>query len=469
MESVPKIVAKRLQSPPAESHPDANLLTAFTEQSLTAAERDHIVEHLARCGECREVVSLALPPQFESQPLAEHGVNWFQWTLFGGSALRWAAVAAGLVLIASIGTLQYRRQQGRESASNVSEAKPAIATPAQSSQPASQAALPEAGAREDKLAALRPQTDLTENKRARSEGTIALPRANSAVAGRGAIGGPVVRSAPSQILNLAPRHDSVLGGTPAPTAAKQNPVPAAAPQTVIVGGAVQTLEAQSNTVEVTGQSAPQSQIQGQLIQNETAKQSADRVGKAKAASAQPSLAMAPPSLHSEPILMNGLAAPRWTISASGALQRSFDGGQTWQEVNVAANDSALDRRQKAQMMTVEVQADSTSEAQSETQPEAKKQARSKDKPSASGPISFRFLSVSSNAAEVWAGGSGGALYHTTDAGNSWTRVLPSATGINLTGDIVSVQFSDPRIGTVTTSTGEVWTTPDAGHTWQKRQ
>jgi hypothetical protein len=175
MENVPKIVVKRLQSPAAESHPDADLLTAFAEQSLGGAERDHIVEHLARCGDCREVVSLALPPQIESQPLAEHSVSWFPWTLLRGTALRWAAVAAGVVLIASIGTLQYRRQQDRELASNVTEAKPATATPAQSSEPASRAALPEAGAREDKLA---------ENKSARSEATIVLPRANSAVASR---------------------------------------------------------------------------------------------------------------------------------------------------------------------------------------------------------------------------------------------------------------------------------------------
>jgi Photosynthesis system II assembly factor YCF48 len=470
MESVPKIVVKRLQSAVAESHPDADLLAAFAERSLTAPERDHIVEHLARCGDCREVVSLALPPQVESQPLADNRVNWFQRTLLRGTPLRWAAVAAGVLLIASVATMQYRRQQGRELASNAIETKPAIATPAQSSQPAAPAALPETGARQNKLAAPRPQTDLTENKSARSDGTIVLPRAKSAVVSRGALGGPIVRSAPSQVLNLAPaRNDSVLGGTPAsPPAARQNPVPAPAPQTVAVGDPVQTVEAQSETVEVTAQSAPQIQIKDQRIQNETPEQSADRVGKAKPASAQASLAMAPPSLHSEPILMKGLAAPRWTITANGELQRSYDGGQTWQEVNVAANDSALDRRQKAQMMTVEGQADLTPEAQPEAQAEAKKQAKSREKQSAPVPTIFRALSVSSNAAEVWAGGSSGALYHTTDAGNSWARVLPSASGINLTGDIVSIQFSDLRNGTVTTSTAEVWTTPNAGQTWHKQ-
>jgi len=242
MQNVPKIVVNRLQSPPAESHPDADLLTAFAEQCLGGAERDHIVEHLARCGDCREVVSLALLPQVESQPLAEHPVNWFRWTPLRASALRWTAVAAGVVLLASIGALQYRRQQGRELASNVIETKPAIATPAQT-QSASPEALPEAGVREDKLAPPRPQTDLAGNKPARSEGTVVLPRANSAVVSRGAIGGPIVRSGPGQVLNFAPRHDSVFGGTSAPPpAARQSRAPVPAPQTVVVGGAVQTVE-----------------------------------------------------------------------------------------------------------------------------------------------------------------------------------------------------------------------------------
>jgi photosystem II stability/assembly factor-like uncharacterized protein len=37
----------------------------------------------------------------------------------------------------------------------------------------------------------------------------------------------------------------------------------------------------------------------------------------------------------------------------------------------------------------------------------------------------------------------------------------------LTGDIVSIQFSDPEHGTLTTAVAEVWTTTDAGHSWQR--
>jgi photosystem II stability/assembly factor-like uncharacterized protein len=60
------------------------------------------------------------------------------------------------------------------------------------------------------------------------------------------------------------------------------------------------------------------------------------------------------------------------------------------------------------------------------------------------------------------------LYHTLDGGNHWVRVLPSASGVALSGDIVSIQFSEAGNGRITTSTTEVWTTHDAGQTWHKQ-
>ena len=57
MQDVPKIVVKRLQSPAVEPHPDADLLTAFAEKSLSGRERESVLQHLARCGDCREIVA----------------------------------------------------------------------------------------------------------------------------------------------------------------------------------------------------------------------------------------------------------------------------------------------------------------------------------------------------------------------------------------------------------------------------
>src|ERR1700704_6633015 len=62
MTEVPKIVYDRLRAAvPERAHPDADLLAAFAEQALSTTERDGVLQHLALCGDCREVVALALP------------------------------------------------------------------------------------------------------------------------------------------------------------------------------------------------------------------------------------------------------------------------------------------------------------------------------------------------------------------------------------------------------------------------
>jgi photosystem II stability/assembly factor-like uncharacterized protein len=79
-----------------------------------------------------------------------------------------------------------------------------------------------------------------------------------------------------------------------------------------------------------------------------------------------------------------------------------------------------------------------------------------------------FRAVAATGPEVWAGGAGGILYHTSDAGNLWTRVVPAAGGAVLTGDILGIQFTDPQQGEISTSTGELWSTSDYGQTWKKQ-
>src|SRR5450755_2508354 len=68
MTEVPKIVYDRLRAAqtlpfarPDQAHPDADSLSAFAERSLSATERDGVLHHLTSCGECREIVALALP------------------------------------------------------------------------------------------------------------------------------------------------------------------------------------------------------------------------------------------------------------------------------------------------------------------------------------------------------------------------------------------------------------------------
>jgi len=53
MAEVSRTVRERLGQQAAGEHPDANLLSAFAEHSLTDAERAQVLDHLSRCAECR--------------------------------------------------------------------------------------------------------------------------------------------------------------------------------------------------------------------------------------------------------------------------------------------------------------------------------------------------------------------------------------------------------------------------------
>jgi hypothetical protein len=145
--------------------------------------------------------------------------------------------------------------------------------------------------------------------------------------------------------------------------------------------------------------------------------------------------------------------PRWTVSASGALQRSFDQGKTWQNVNVNVSP--------ASSANVEI----AKESRAKEVPKDKEADKKLLKQEVAGPT---FRAVTAAGTDVWAGGSGGILYHSLDAGNHWTRVVPASAGTVLTGDIISLDFSDSQNGKVTTSTPEVWTTSDSGQSWQKQ-
>jgi len=111
-------------------------------------------------------------------------------------------------------------------------------------------------------------------------------------------------------------------------------------------------------------------------------------------------------------------APRWTLSSDGTLQRSLDTGATWQTIVVSSK-------------TV-------------------------------------FRALAANDLDIWVGGSAGALFHSSDAGEHWTQVRPVANGQALADDIVGVEFTDTLHGKLTSSAEETWITADAGQTWHKQ-
>jgi photosystem II stability/assembly factor-like uncharacterized protein len=77
-------------------------------------------------------------------------------------------------------------------------------------------------------------------------------------------------------------------------------------------------------------------------------------------------------------------------------------------------------------------------------------------------------SVSSAGHEIWAGGKGGALFHSTDDGHHWRQVMPSSHGFPLVDDIERVDFTAPFQVSVTTTSRQTWVTMDQGQTWARQ-
>jgi len=124
------------------------------------------------------------------------------------------------------------------------------------------------------------------------------------------------------------------------------------------------------------------------------------------------------ALRGELAIAAAQPASLWTISPDGKLQRSDDGGNTWKDVPVD------------------------------------------DK------VTFRVIRAMGR--EVWAGGSGGALYHSSNDGATWTRVNLGSASSSTTETIVAIIISpsDLQHLTVRTAAGNQWTTEDRGQHWR---
>lgn len=455
MTDVPKIVRERLKAGVAtDTHPDANVLTAFTERSLPESERVFVLQHLARCGQCREIMSLALPEDASIPVLAPaRSGGWLAWP-----TLRWAFVAAGIIVIASLGTVQYRRQ---ERASSIAYKAP---TPS--------FAVKEA---ENKAIATPVPPNVSnpgkqEVPKAPSKPTETSPRVSPATArnslGRTSIGGPlshgprVLNQFQQQNANIQ-QQQNTNGFLPQSAAAAPPPVAFARPDANQQPQAATSSKAIHGDVArtaPTAQNGPALTVQSESVtqQTSTYEIAQNNVERAKPAddlhlSASRKVPAGSP-VQFDTLARKAVPAPRWTINSSGALQRSYDQGNTWQDVdvNVAAGVPAPE---SSLLVPVEK---SRAEAKDVDVTLAKKSAS---------PV---FRAVAANGSDVWAGGSSGMLYHSVDSGIHWTRIIPTLSGSALTGDVIALDFPDPQHGKVTTSTSEVWITSDSGQTWQKQ-
>jgi Photosynthesis system II assembly factor YCF48 len=424
MSDLPKIVRARLGSQLNVGHPDANVLTAFYEQLLPESERGPVLAHLSHCAECREVVALALPPETEAHVrVTREPASLWNWPL-----VRWASLAACLVVVGA--AVLIHPKPGPDAVRPSSEAE--VASVERSAERAAQA---ERADIDDKVAAqgtppaqqsvrveepAKKQKDATASVENRVA-TPPLPRQEAAKSlaqptldetrerdAKGTFDRPA--AAPSISGNMR-------GSTSQPASGHASAAMAPAP-------AWKAEIAKAN--EIASEKAASEEEELKSSEGLSAK-AQETPGRAKAATGASGGAPAPQSgaAAKEALAKQAdvadpsirLRTALVMLSSEGQLQRSFDSGATWEPVPVVER------------------------------------------------VKFTALSVVGR--DVWAGGAAGLLYHSTDSGNHWTPVKPSAAGAVLSADINGLHFTDAQQGTLTTSDGQHWSTADGGRNWQK--
>jgi hypothetical protein len=422
-------------------HLDADLLTAFAEQALSATERDGVLEHLALCGDCREVIALALPLEnIATTPIATEeaavratvsraGAPAPHWLSLAWPGLRWAALAAGVAVAGSLLLVHPGKQ-------NV------VTLPNSAQQVASSPANPPAAlARTDEAqmkmkSELQSPVDSTAGLTTRKTVTPRVP-------------------AESAMLLAGNKQDTRPANTPLATAALaapalDSPSRHMSSETVEVSGATAAVATASSAqdalmarneapaiekakqplpgIDGSGGEAKELQKPENAVVSAPAKpQTRDFAYAAKLGS---SASKSPAGKSSA----DKTSAPNitWVITA-GVLQRSLNSGQNWQ--NALRADHPL-------------------------------------------------LSYASHNQDVWAGGQAGILFHSSDAGITWLQVQPSVNAQRLTSDVIHIDLrsddlrSDDLRGSdlggdlrsaseivISTSTKQVWSSTDSGKTW----
>ena len=494
MEKLPKIVEERLKAAAvAVDHPDPNVLTAFSEHSLPERGRSQVLEHLARCGECRDVIALSLPAEESTVPVVRpvRG-RWLTWP-----RLRWGLVAAGFIIVGSFGVLRYRATSHPETVASYNaprpeeiekaktQTEPLPATPAAATNEEKKA--PQNGFLDSEVKSKTAPEEAKEFDRLEQFAKLPPPaRDQRPDAGtRGMLRSQALphgpKAAPTQQWqqNVTANANNNAYGYQYQTPAPAVPAPAVPPEFARKQSSNQVVvSAETVAAPVTSGSAiggpissdKRSQDLDSLAVNgrsltvlqPSGGDAGAEVARAKPAEATPVANAPKPQLTDAYSLSTATGsnfsqtaplAPestRWSINAMGGLQRSLDQGKSWQDVDVTRATGA------GSGVNLQMAMKSTRE-----------KALAKDKADAKqAPVLFR--AVSANGPDVWAGGSSGHLYHSTDAGGHWVQVVPTWSGVVLTDDIVSLQFADPLQGRIVTSSSEIWTTSDAGQTWQKR-
>jgi Photosynthesis system II assembly factor YCF48/Putative zinc-finger len=463
-------------------HPDPDSLTAYLEQLLPAPERNQVLEHLAVCRQCREVVALSLPQEPVIEDVVAVAVarpvrrGWRAWFL-GKPALGLVGSLAGLAIVATL-VIELPRgsveKQGGQPAPLTANNNNVPATPAPTGPEAKQAEIAPAA---DALSTVQDK-----------EVHPASPVANSA-------SGPASVQPEPRAAKAAPKAtDSSVSSVGGPYVNTQmfvndasnnvvtasNELPAApAPRTTSDFQSNLPLSLSNNAQLTTADAPHQTQSSKPLrILNPAANltrsglTSVITLGRdAKQIFHRPAPAINP----------YGYGFTRSAMGGAGQFNPATEMGPA-AEITAAAPVAAKDAAELEQSHALTARARSGTSAgkteefayagankKTETAQSAWKVGDSKllklddsgawTEAAASEGIEFSV--VSSHGSDIWAGGANAAMVHSHDGGATWERIT---LGSSATGTITSIEAGALKIQ-VKSSSGQNWSSPDGGKTW----
>ncbi len=431
---IPNRVRSALASQPAgQPHPSADLLNGYAEHLLTPGEQKSVTAHLANCAECREIVFLASEAREEESVVTVPTTAARRWRW-----MSWAAPATAVVVVASVMVLEYPRR--RAQSGQVLDTTPAQAPaqqPSQNNKTAAEPASPSTTRAVPELSAQGPVAQLqmparTEQPKGEAIGGLASMPAETARVDRDAERKREAQSAPAlPQLAMAPIQGRQLSDQQVATL-KAAPK-AAVPATQAFGGdarnampapapAQRVAKEQRSTTYALANVTPAVTTADAIAHD---KNFADEKKDASTISEKSYVELSQVQRGSIPG-----AGVRWRITPDGAVEWS-------------------------------------------SQPEVWNRALTGQ------PLKIRVLA--SVGSDMWAGGNGGILFHSTDKGATWYRVdLGEGSGVGGTtyakarrstaieSAIVEINFSDVAHGEIRTERGELWVTGDRGQSWTRK-
>lgn len=472
-------------------HPDSDTLTAYVERVLGSGERTQVLRHLAICGECREIVVLALPEAEASTkvPAAVFVARGWRALLNPRLGLAASALAAALVMALIVesprkparsaqkavqtpssnlapGTDNFSNQNPPPAASPIAQSIPSLsANPGlpESKESKARASLP------NTRAAIRPQanqasssTPAAPNRQRpeiydlRSTASAVTTTPSPGIAG-------VVTGERRDYLNAALfAGGSTFDGSDAGNGSgvAKNELPIAPPRTASAWNAIPPAQIHDFT--------QLSSVPGAARHTFVPPRPPGRsfVGRLMVSPAQRLFPKQPP-LSARMLAFNN------TMGPNGQLNPTKDKSQSVELMAAPARGPEADLAdspafsERARSKPVASGSDADSGAGSSSWKLAGgrlfKKGESGSWIEAYTAQSIEFSTVAPHGSDVWAGGHDAALIHSNDGGATWERIT---LGSAASGTIVKIEAKGVNVQVVSSS-GQSWTSVDGGKTWTR--